>query len=280
MLKDIVVPLTGSASDNVAVSVAMDLAQPHAAFVRIVLIADLPPPNLGAWDMIPPASLVAAQDMIREQAAQHVDKIRSRVAAHAANVTVEVLEAQIEYPGDLAASLAYAADLSVIAGWAGAEKPDPRSVAYFNSLLFSSGRPVLVVPPRCKTPLPPKCIVVGWTPTPHSCRALHDAIPFMQGAHTVHLVQIDPDAGDLHEDSALTKEILAHLGRHRIQATSVKLHSKGHLRSALLLNHAREVKAGLVVMGGYGHSRLREWSIGGMTRELLANAMLPVLYSH
>ncbi len=155
MLKDIVVPLTGSASDNVAVSVAMDLAQPHAASVRIVLIADLPPPNLGAWDMIPPASLVAAQDMIREQAAKHVDKIRRRVAAHAANVTVEVLEAQIEYPGDLAASLAYAADLSVIAGWAGAEKPDPRSVAYFNSLLFSSGRPVLVVPRRWQTPLRP-----------------------------------------------------------------------------------------------------------------------------
>ncbi len=279
MLKDILVPLVGSAADAVAINVAADLAEPHGAHVRIVRIADLPPPMPGPWDLIPPAAIVDAQDAVRAKAAKQAERIRERFASHS-KVEVKVVEAHIEYPGDLAAAMAYTADLTVIGGWSGTSKPEPMAVRYFNALLFSSGRPILVVPPRCKTPSPPSCVVVGWTPTPHSCRALHDAIPLLQRAHTVELVQIDTVADDRYADSQLIEELIAHLGRHSVTARLVSLQSRGHQRSGVLLDHAKQVKAGMLVVGGYGHSRLREWSIGGMTRELLSEATLPVLYAH
>ena len=74
--------------------------------------------------------------------------------------------------------------------------------------------------------------------------------------------------------------VVAHLARHGIKANAVTRESGGRAASEVLLGYVDEVRAQLLVVGGYGHTRFREWALGGMTRELLFSATVPVLFSH
>lgn len=279
MLKDIIVPLMGVGKQSPAINAAERLAEAQGASVRIIQIADLPPTIDGPWDLGPSATATAAQDAVRQQAEERARHLRERFAGNP-DISIEVHEASTEYPEFLAARLAHAADLAIVDGWSGAARPDRDSVRLFNGLLFASGHPVLVMPSHSRAPLPPACAIVGWTSTPHACRALHDALPLLQATKKIHLVHIDATDDITRSEQAANDQLLAHLARHGVQAKMVCLPSKGHPPSVVLLAYAGDMKASLVVAGGYGHSRLREWSIGGMTRELLASAAIPVLYSH
>jgi nucleotide-binding universal stress UspA family protein len=123
--------------------------------------------------------------------------------------------------------------------------------------------------------------VVAWQPTRESTRALHDALPLLRAARTVDVVTVDPVIGESRHGEEPGADIAAHLARHGLEA-NVVVHARRPQETvaAALLRHAAESGAQLLVAGGYGHSRLREWAIGGTTRELLRTARTPVLFSH
>ncbi|WP_379654704.1 universal stress protein [Pseudoxanthomonas sp. UC19_8] len=280
MLKNILVPLTDTAGDNDALSVAIKLAQSYEAQVRAAEICDLPLPTEGPWDLIPTQALTAAETAVRSLARNRAELVRGRVAGYANHVSVEVWEANTDYPSAVAALLAQAADLCVLPGWAGLAKPAPQLKRFFNAVLFQSGTPILLVPPRCKHPLPPERALVAWNGSPNARRALSGALPLLRRAEQVHVVEIDPPLEGLRADEALRQALGDHLERHGIETAFATLRSKASSCSEVLLSHARKVDAQLLVMGGYGHSRLREWSLGGMTRDVLAASALPVLVAH
>jgi nucleotide-binding universal stress UspA family protein len=118
-----------------------------------------------------------------------------------------------------------------------------------------------------------KRVMLGWNGTKEAKRALIDALPFLKDAESVWVLTVgDPEAVRL-------DRVLRMLHRHDVAAKDIILDDKGQEPGALLLEQAQTNDADLLVMGAYGHSRLREMILGGATRHVLHNATLPVLFS-
>jgi nucleotide-binding universal stress UspA family protein len=146
----------------------------------------------------------------------------------------------------------------------------------FEGALFYSGRPVIVVPEAFKRHALPKRIMIAWRPGREATRAVHDALPLLKAADDVRLVVVDEQMSTAQEPQPGV-DIARHLARHDIEVDVKHIPGTGGTAASLLLDEARYFGADLIVMGGYGHSRMREWILGGATRDILQSAEVPVL---
>lgn len=179
-------------------------------------------------------------------------------------------------PADVVAHEARAADL-VILGRRSSRAPthaiDPADV------LMAVGRPVLVVPPERERDPTGWPAVVAWKDSREAQRAAASALPLLSRASTVHVLEI---AGEdtAEQAAARTDDVVAWLARHGI-AAEAHVSPPGKTTAARnILGFAASHRAGLIVCGGYGHARLREWALGGVTSELLASAPVCLLLTH
>ncbi len=280
MFKDIVVPMTGTSGDVAALDAAIALAGSFDAHVAALEMLNLPMPGVAPWGAVPDATIVGLYDTLREQAQANVARLRERLDKETVLSEARLVESVFSESPGIASFCARYADLAVVAGATGDLGAEPVTRGYFSSLLLESGRPVLVVPPHCKTALPPQRVLVAWTPTRESTRALHDAMPLLLKAGAVDIAVIDPAAsGDRHGEQP-GADVATHLARHGLKVSVLVREAEGEDVALVLLDLAYERKSDLLVAGGYGHSRLREWALGGVTRELLSSAPIPVLFSH
>lgn len=143
--------------------------------------------------------------------------------------------------------------------------------------LMLSGRPVLVVPYIGAPDVTGQRILLAWKPTREAARAVADAMPLLQAAAHVDVVVFE-EAGTP-ANAAQLDALGAWLSRHGVRHTSARQPQVTDVGNALL-SYAADRGSDLLVMGGYGHSRLREWVLGGATRSLLAQMTIPVLMSH
>jgi nucleotide-binding universal stress UspA family protein len=172
---------------------------------------------------------------------------------------------------------AYYADLVVIARPESAgETAGPPGLA--ESLVLSSGRPIIVFPPR-GTVSQVRRILVAWNATRESIRAVADALPLLVRAKAVEVLIADHERNRAGHGQEPGADIARHLARHGAQVEVRRLSSNGKDVGRLLLSQAAAFGADLLVMGAYGHSHLREWMFGGVTRTVLYEAGLPVLMS-
>lgn len=180
-------------------------------------------------------------------------------------------------PGDSSAGalrLARSVDLVVT------QQPDPMAEApETDALLHDSGRPVLVIPRE--NPINPalKRIVIGWNGSREAARAVFDALPLLKEAEFVEVLVVDPaerPKGDLQQGEA----IAAALGRHGVKAELVAATKGGGSVEEAIVDHCDIAKADLLVLGAYGHSWLREFLFGGVTRGVLDNAPIATFMSH
>jgi len=146
------------------------------------------------------------------------------------------------------------------------------------SALFESGRPVIVVPYIQKAPLKLDRVMVCWDGSRAATRAIADAMPLLERAGQVELVIAGKERGK--RDEIPGADMGQHLARHGL-TVDVKRVSGGDIDVAdALLSHAADATIDFVVMGGYGHSRLREFVLGGVTRSILRAMTAPTLLSH
>lgn len=148
---------------------------------------------------------------------------------------------------------------------------------FISALLMGSGRPIFVVPYIQKGPAKLDRVVVAWDGGLVATRALAGAMPLLQLAKQVELVTVAPSDEPVEELPGFN--ITRHLVRHGVKAELRQLPPAQDIGAALL-SHAADVDADYLVMGGYGHSRLREFMLGGTTRGILSSMTLPVLMSH
>jgi nucleotide-binding universal stress UspA family protein len=280
MYKDLIVPITATPADADAINVGLDLAKAFDAHLTVLEMVNLPVPAGNPWGLSPDLAMSDVYGKLRAQAEVNASRLRERLGKEAVASEVRVVEALVAEPGRVAAHHAHYADLSIVAGAIGDTAEATVNHAYFGAMLLESGRPVLVVPPRCKSAVPPKRIVLAWRPTREATRALHDALPLLLQADRVDVLAINPVGGELGHGEQPGADIANHLARHGVEANVVVRDARSRGVSGVLLEHARESYAQLIVAGGYGHSRLREWAMGGVTRELLLTASVPVLFSH
>ena len=143
--------------------------------------------------------------------------------------------------------------------------------------LFESGRPVIVVPYIQKQALSLERVMVCWDGGRTAARAIADALPLLVRAKSVEVVVVtEPRKSSEVDDTQMAE----HLGRHGVPAV-VKRVTRGDIDvQSAILSHAADISADFIVMGGYGHSRLREFIWGGVTRNMLGAMTVPVLMSH
>ncbi|NII55024.1 universal stress protein [Luteibacter sp. SG786] len=265
--------------DSAALAAAAAIAAAANAKVSVIQLLPMPV-DASAWALSMDPAISERHEQIRGEAQRQAQDIRHRLASYGVEGDITTLEATFQDPASLAALAARRADLVVTARPSGSIADATYTHALFAGLLLNSGRPVLVVPEGAKITLPIQQAVIAWTDSPEATRAMHDALPLLLNATTVDFVTIDPPASPL-ESAAEAGEAAALLLRsHGVNVTVHRIRGEGRVPSRLLLDYCRNVKAGLLVAGGYGHPRWREWTVGGTTRELFFETTLPTFFSH
>jgi nucleotide-binding universal stress UspA family protein len=178
---------------------------------------------------------------------------------------------------DYVAREARSADLIITGADRGGSLFDTSRCANTSDLVMRVGRPVLVVPAAAHT-LNPVRVVVGWKETRETRRAIFDALPILKRAAHVVIVEIAADA-ELAAARTRLEDVISWLKRHGVVSEPIALRSTGD-DAERLDGVAQEQGADLVVAGAYGHSRLREWVLGGVTRDLLLCSDRCSLLSH
>jgi len=273
MIKDLMVHLDGTADDASRLTLAEMLADRYKAHIGGLFVNAMPGFALSA-DAAGTGAVVMA-DLV-ERAIAEGDKtektIRERLGKLAFPHDLQRLDAIADQAGIQAARAARHADLFI-----GLRPEDGQSggtwIGLIEAVLFGCGRAVLLAAPN-REPTPFKTIVVGWNGSREATRALREAMPFLEKASKVVVVTAEKNPN---EDSLDTR-IARHLDRHGVKVTLHDLRSRDP--GDAILAEADSCEADLIVTGGYGHSRFREWVLGGVTRTLLERATRPLLLAH
>jgi nucleotide-binding universal stress UspA family protein len=162
-------------------------------------------------------------------------------------------------------------------------QPDSSLSGYDNSIpqgiLFKSGGPMLMVPYTHKGPLDAHHHVgIAWDGSRLAARAVRDALPFLTAAQAVTVITVNEGGKDVGEASS--DQLVNHLARRGIKARVERLTADRDNVQDIILSVAADSNIGLLAMGGFGHSRLQEWILGGVTRAMFESMTVPVLMSH
>ena len=276
MIKDIIVNLSvtkeGSVVGKYAVSVAAAL---EAHLTGVAFIYDPVVPISGAGYI--PAEVIETQRDDNEAAAEAAIKSFT-AAANQAGVSAESLttSASLAGAGDHFARMARRFDLAIV----GQAQPEVSSMEQVigETTLFESGRPMIVVPYIQKAPFKTDNVMICWDGSRTATRAVADAIPIIGNSGLVEIVIVANERGK--QDEIEGADIGQHLARHGLKVDVHRISGGNIDVGDALLSHAADSGADLMVMGGYGHSRLREFVLGGVTRSIFESMTVPVLLSH
>jgi len=158
--------------------------------------------------------------------------------------------------------------------------PEDLTSAGLGDILMECGRPLLLAPSlTCVNPV--TTIVVAWKPTAAAARAVRSALPLLAKAQTIHVLGVTENGEDAQYTVSSNELLCDYLRRHGLKPQSGQVVARERNACDVLLEAAHEkLRGGLLVMGGYGHSRAREFIFGGFTRQVLRSAPLPVLICH
>ncbi|CDX25329.1 UspA domain-containing protein [Mesorhizobium plurifarium] len=253
--------------------ISIDLAKRFDAKLIGFCAADAPLPVTTA----PEGAAIAAElwEQSRNEIRQRLNDQHSKFNELAGTVKAEWRDT-VENPDHALVRASLLADLVVTGASLGASTGDGYRMADPGSLVLRVGRPVLVAA-RGAASLPLGRVVVTWKDTREARRAVADAVPLMAMANEVIVVAVDPNPGDWIGDGV--KDVASFLAGHGIKARTQVIKTDDN-EGSRLIDFLASVKAELVVSGAYGHSRVREWVFGGVTRSLLDEVWLNRLMSN
>ncbi|SNY92018.1 Nucleotide-binding universal stress protein, UspA family [Cohaesibacter sp. ES.047] len=166
----------------------------------------------------------------------------------------------------------------IIVGQDNPDKPEPLRADLIEAALFDSGQPIMVVPYVGTEAFSAKKVMVAWDGSKTAARAIHAAMPILELAEEVQVVLVD--GKKLHLPGDPGADLATYLARHGVEVTISSVSSEGKGVAGALLDYVESNKIELVVMGGYGHSRMREFIMGGATREMLTSMSVPCIMAH
>jgi len=275
MIKDLLVNLSEGARD-VAGPYAISIAETfdaHAAAVAFSYEPVIPATIMGGI----PASLIEQQRTDNEKAARDaVHKFEAAAKREGISFESRILSASVPGAADMFGAMARRFDLSVVAQ-SEADRLAPEEVIV-EGALFASGRPVIVVPYIQKSGLKLDRVIVAWDASRNAARAVADALPLLAKAKAIDVVIVASERPK--SDELPGADIGQHLARHGLKVEVKRIVATDTDVADTLLSHAADTAADFMVMGGYGHSRLREFVLGGATRGILSSMTIPVLMSH
>ncbi|HXQ12295.1 MAG TPA: universal stress protein [Caulobacteraceae bacterium] len=275
-IKDIALFLRADAPHDDAIALTALLAGREGAAVEgICLSAEPILPFADAYAIGEAAALAVLEQRDRSIAAQLAPIERAfRKAMAAAGAPATWRPAAPDEAVDATVLRARFADLAVV------RRPEPHhpaQAALADELVFSSGTPCLIAPDR------PAArgfdnVILAWDASANAKRALDAAIGFLETATAVEILLVD-EHGPRAEDE-WSNALLSHLGRHGVHAALRHDQRRGRPVGEVILDGCDRFRADLLVMGAYGHGRGAETVFGGATRDVLSNALVPVLMAH
>jgi len=278
MFKDLMLHLDGTGEDEIRLAHAEAIAARFGAHVT-GLYANALPDYMIAFGGEPGFTAMSAVVEMEQRARAEGDVVLARLEARfkrlkAPHEIRRIAAQRVDIPR-LGASQARWADLFV------ASAPYRNSDAHvgdrlLESVLFESGHAVYAIPPGHKPGKETGGILIAWQDTRESARAVAEALPFLERAAKTRLVTVDGEDGRV--GPAL--DVAAHLDRHGVEVEIMTVEAENKTVAEILIEEAHKLSADLIVMGAYGHSRFREWILGGATREMLETSDVPILMAH
>ena len=233
---------------------------------------------------IPSYALAEAGPALRQVVEQHRAEDARRTEKQFRDAAAKQGDARTEWrvaEGDTAAALrlhARYADLVVAPQAEPGDDPETRMLPH--DVVLSAGRPVLFVPYAGRFADTGKRVLVAWDGGREAARAVSDALPLLARAESVEVSVFDPERAARRHGEQPGADIGLYLSRHGVKVTVHKQSGAGYDVGAQILSRAADAAADLIVMGGYGHARVRELVLGGVTRTILESMTVPVLMSH
>jgi nucleotide-binding universal stress UspA family protein len=274
MIKDIVVNLSVAKQNDVAGDFAISVASLFEAHLSAVAVAHtapiaamgegFPTPALDDWE---------AKRRVEAETAQQAFERRARLAEVAFDT--RIVSDDVESAAFAFSEIARNYDLSVIL------QTDPEDTLSeslaIEAALFDSGRPLLVVPYIQTKGIGLDRVMVCWDGSRNAARAVGDAMPFLRRAKRVDIVCVEQK-----EQRKVIRgaQIAEHLARHKLNVDVKSIVAPDSDAASIILSQAADSDTDLIVMGAYGHTRLREFILGGATRGILSSMTVPVLMSH
>jgi len=268
----------GAGQGDAEVDRAVTICNGLGAHLSLLVLGIAPPPPASPYGVV--SNDIWAGDIRQgqEDAATRAQAIEARLAGSDLSSLVSAQYIDRGSVATLAARFARYADLTLIAPKA--EGQESLQGWVLNGALFESGRPILLLP-RGPVGFPAvKRVMIGWDASVEASKAVRDALGLMKAADEVHAVLIDPVPSFEGHGPEPGADFGAYLGRHGISAVIHRLPREGKETSEVLRRTAVDLAADLVVMGGFGHSRLRERIFGGTTTSTMKDPVVPVLMAH
>ncbi|WP_018321754.1 universal stress protein [Bradyrhizobium sp. WSM2793] len=278
MYKDILVHIPTERPMRSAIEGSISLAAQVNAHLDAVAIGYVA--TSAAYVMEGGAAVAAVFELERERAVERAEAALAVFGIEAANAGISYgCRALGAIPVDAAGSLGEMArlhDLTVVL------QPDPAQSSFDNDvpgeILFQAGSPVLFLPYTFHGPFKANRIGICWDGSRLAARAVHDAAPFLARADAIVIITINEAAAV--SDEASANGLARHLGRRGLSTRAVGLSATRADIQPTILSLAADEGLDLLVMGGYGHSRLQERVLGGVTRAMLQAMTVPTLMSH
>ncbi|QEL27184.1 universal stress protein (plasmid) [Bosea sp. F3-2] len=274
--RDIAVHLDGSPEDEVRLAHAEALAARYTARITGVITNLLPDPALFAGEFGTSAIGQLVDDVTKEGDASE-ERLRQRLNRLGTAHELRRLDA---FPGLLEQAVTSEArwnDLFIAT--CPRDNGHTRWRPLLESVMFDGGRGLYLLSPKAALRSPLQTVLIGWTDTRQSARAVAEALPLIAQATEVHIVSVREEAHGRMGGAEVLADITAHLARHGVEATATVLNTETSTTDALL-DEAQRISADLIVVGAYGHSRFREWVLGGVTADLLENSLVPLFLAH
>ena len=275
MIRDILVNISIGNDRDVAADYAISVARALEAHLAGVAFAYEPTMPGTIFDGISASIVAAARAECRKAAKAAAERFEQSARGASLSMESRVLGANLEGAADIFGRLARRYDLSIV------RQTDPKGQTeehIIEAALFGSGRPVLIVPYIQKQGLKLDRVLLCWDGSRSAARAFADALPLLERSNNIDVITIATNGGNQGEISGA--DIAHHLARHRLKVELKRLVAPDPDVASTILSHAADTSADLIVMGGYGHSRLREFILGGATRGMLTSMTVPTFMSH
>ena len=276
--KDLLVHVDHTRSCAARLQAAIELAIAHDAHLTGVYVVTDPSPAGLVQGYLPPD----VTDMLERQAGERADAALARFAevARRNQISFETRSDRVLYSAMAEALVTHAryADLVILG------QPDPDDAAgpqYLpEEVTLSSGRPSLVIPYIGPAATLGRRVTVAWDASREAARAISDAMPILERAQAVAVVTVNPREKPFGHGEQPGADIALHLARHGIKVEVERVESRDVDIANTILSHIADRSSDLLVMGAYGHSRLREFVLGGVTRTILHDMTVPALMAH